>query len=137
MTEKNTDIILFDGVCNFCNASINFVIRHDKKNIFKFASLQSEIAKTLIPSSALEGEDAHLNSIVYLENGRLYTKSTAVLRILKKLGGFYSLAYAFIVVPPFIRNFVYDSIARNRYKWFGKRENCMVPTAEVRAKFLD
>lgn len=150
MNIRDKNIILFDGVCNFCNASVNFVIKHDRKNSFKFAPLQSEISKNLIPtlsnrvppvaSAVAQGEEeknAEFKTIIYLERGVLYTRSTALLKILKKLGGIYSLAYIFIFVPRFLRDLIYDLVAGSRYKWFGKRERCMVPTAEVRGKFID
>ena len=127
-------IVFFDGVCNFCNSSINFIIRHDKKNIFKFATLQSMHFKKLFLE---EKENPTIDSVLYFEDGVLYRKSTAALRILKKLGGFYSTGYALIIIPRFIRDFVYDIIAKNRYQWFGKKESCMIPTAEVRAKFME
>ncbi|HVI43334.1 MAG TPA: thiol-disulfide oxidoreductase DCC family protein [Chitinophaga sp.] len=127
-------IILFDGVCNFCNASINFVIRHDRKGYFHFAPLQSAVAAQL-------GQQYHfspsaLSSVVLVENGKAYTKSGAALHIAKRLPLPWKLAFIFIVVPPFIRDRVYGWIARNRYRWFGKQEACMVPTADVRSRFL-
>lgn len=129
------DLILFDGVCNFCNSSINFIIKKDKKNIFRFAPLQSNTGKNLLEQHQLK--DKNIDSIIYIKNGKAYKKSTAVLQIVKKLGGFYFLFYTFIIIPPFIRDLFYDIIARNRYRWFGKREACMIPTAEVKSKFID
>lgn len=128
------NIILFDGVCNFCNSSINFIIRHDKKNRFRFAPLQSEPGLALIKKHELP--EAFLGSVILIENGKAYVKSTAALRIARRLNGGWPLFYGFIILPPFCRDWVYNIIARNRYKWWGKKESCMVPTPEVREKFL-
>lgn len=128
-------VILFDGVCNLCNGYVNWMIDHDLKNQFKFASLQSDYGQQKVAELGLQGD--YLNTIVYYENGRGYTHSSAVLRILKQLGGIYSLLSIFLLVPPFIRNFVYNLVARNRYNWFGKRESCRIPTPELKARFLE
>jgi predicted DCC family thiol-disulfide oxidoreductase YuxK len=132
---KENQVILFDGVCNFCNSSINFVIKHDKKGLFRFAPLQSATGNELLQRFNLSTTD--FDSFVLIEGDKYYTKSTAALRVLKHLSFPYPLAAVFIIVPPFIRNAVYDFISRNRYKWFGKREVCMVPTKEVRGRFLE
>ena len=131
MTGK---IILFDGVCNLCNSSVNFIIDHDKDDVFKFASLQSESGQELLKMNNLETEN--FDSIIFSDNGRIYTQSTAVLRIVKDFPGLWKILYAFIIVPPFIRNFLYDFIANNRYKWFGKKDSCRIPTPELKSKFL-
>jgi predicted DCC family thiol-disulfide oxidoreductase YuxK len=131
---KENQVILFDGVCNFCNSTINFVIKHDKKGLFKFAPLQSATGNELLKRFHLSTTD--FDSFVLIEGDKFYTKSTAALRVLKHLSFPHPLAAAFIIVPAFIRNAVYDFISRNRYKWFGKREVCMVPTKEVRGRFL-
>ena len=131
MTGK---IILFDGVCNLCNSSVNFIIDHDKDDVFKFASLQSESGQELLKMNNLETEN--FDSIIFSDNGRIYTQSTAVLRIVKDFPGLWKILYAFIIVPPFIRNFLYDLIANNRYKWFGKKDSCRIPTPELKSKFL-
>ena len=127
-------IILFDGVCNFCNDSVNFIIKNDKKNYFKFAPLQSEIGEKLLAEHQIDREKT--DSVIVVENEKAYTHSTAALRIAKNLGGIWSFAYAFIIVPKFIRDAAYNLIARNRYKWFGKKDACMMPTPEIKAKFL-
>jgi len=127
------NIIFFDGVCNLCNGTINFIIDLDKKKHFKFAALQDEKSKRFLQPYGI-GED--LYSFIYYEDGKVYDQSTAVLRIAKKLGGFWSLAYALIIFPRFIRNFVYQLIARNRYKWFGKKEYCRVPEPGIQDRFL-
>ncbi len=130
----NKVIILFDGVCNFCNSWVNFIIKHDKNNRLCFAPLQSEKAQELL---ALAGEKEHpMNSIVLIENDKIYKQSSAVLRITRYLNGGYFLFSGLLIVPSFIRNAVYNLIARNRYKWFGKKESCMVPTKELKEKFL-
>lgn len=128
------NVILFDGVCNFCNSSINFIIRHDKKNRFHFAPLQSEPGTAIIKQHNLPEE--FLSSVILIEDGKAYVKSTAALRIARRLNGGWPLFYGFIILPPFCRDWVYNIIARNRYKWWGKKESCMVPTPEVRKKFL-
>jgi predicted DCC family thiol-disulfide oxidoreductase YuxK len=131
---ENNTLILFDGVCNFCNSSINFIIKRDKKNYFKFSPHQSEYSKNILLLNNLKSEN--FESIILYENNKLYQKSTAALRIAKHLSGLWKLSYVFIIIPPFIRNFAYDIIAKNRYKWFGKREECMIPDAKMREKFL-
>lgn len=131
---ENHKIILFDGVCNLCNSSINFVIKHDKKNVFKFAALQSEVGLELI--SKFKIDTSKLDSIILIDGDKYYEKSSAALYIAKKLSGGYPLLFGFIILPKFIRNSVYDYVARNRYKWFGKKESCMIPTAELKSKFL-
>jgi predicted DCC family thiol-disulfide oxidoreductase YuxK len=128
-------IILFDGVCNLCNGAIQFVIKRDTKNQFVFASLQSEEAKKI-----LAGHNFRLHkmeSFFLVENGNVYDRSTAALKVLRKLNGLCKLLYAFIIIPKFIRDAAYDFIARNRYRWFGRKDECMIPTKELRAKFLN
>lgn len=127
-------IVLFDGVCNFCNDWVNFIIRHDRRDYFKFTPLQSDAAREILEKHLVN--PAETDSVVLLENGKIYTYSTAALRIGRGLGGVWSLAYALIIVPKFIRDAVYQWIARNRYKWFGQKDACMIPTPEVREKFL-
>ena len=136
MFQKLPDhIIFFDGVCNLCNSSVNFVIRRDKKNIFHFASLQWPVARKVLAGN-FPDED-NFETILYFENGKIFEKSTAVLRIARKLGFPWNLAYGFIIIPRFLSDGVYMLISRNRYKWFGKKEECMIPTAEVKNKFLN
>jgi predicted DCC family thiol-disulfide oxidoreductase YuxK len=132
-TEKHS-LILFDGVCNFCNSAINFYLLRDKKDAFRFAPLQSIHGEKVL--TILKEENRWADSIILVENEKIYTKSTAALRALRKLSGAWPLLYGFIIVPRFIRDFVYDIIARNRYKWWGKKDACMVPTPEQRKKFL-
>lgn len=131
MTEP---IILFDGVCNLCNASVQFVIRHDPQARFKFAALQSATAEKLLQNCAFDR--ASLDSVILVEDGHVYIESDAALRIARKLGGGWWLLAGFSIVPRPIRDAVYRFIARNRYRWFGKQESCMMPTPDLRARFL-
>lgn len=130
-------IILFDGVCNLCNTMVNFVIERDKKDDFRFVALQSETGISILKKIGLY--DKNIDSIVLYEPGVAYFyKATAALEIAKSLGGIYSiLGYVLNILPDSILNFGYDSIAKNRYKWFGKEDACMIPTAELQSKFLD
>ena len=127
-------IILFDGVCNLCNAAVQYVIRHDAKSKFKFASLQSEAGQKLLHDLNLA--QGNFNSFVLIQSNKIFTKSTAALMVAKQLDGVIKLLYGFIIVPPFIRHSVYNIIANNRYKWFGKKEECMLPTASLQSRFL-
>ena len=133
-TRENHAIVLFDGVCNFCNSKINFIIRHDKRDYFRFAPLQSDIGKKYLSEHHINTSET--DSFILVEDGKTYDRTTAALRIAKKLNGGWPLMYGFIIVPPFIRDIVYRIIAKNRYKWWGKKDSCMVPTPDVRAKFL-
>jgi predicted DCC family thiol-disulfide oxidoreductase YuxK len=132
--SNNYKIILFDGVCNLCNDAVTYIIKRDKKNVFKFAALQSEIGQEL--TSKFNIDTSKVDSIILIDGEKHYEKSSAALRIAKYLSGAYPLLFGFMVVPKFIRNAVYDYIAKNRYKWFGKKESCMIPTAELKSKFL-
>lgn len=127
-------IVLFDGVCNFCNASVNFVIEHDKAGYFKFATLQSEIGERMIEKHGINSADT--DSVIVVENDRAYTHSSGALRIAKRLDGIWSWAYAFVVVPKPIRDLAYKLFAKYRYKLFGRQDACMMPTPEIRARFL-
>lgn len=128
-------VILFDGVCNLCNGSVQYVIRHDKQGLFRFASLQSESGQKLLLQYQLPQSD--FTSFVLLENNRAYTRSTAALKVARQLSGFVKLLYGFIIVPAFIRDGVYNFIAKNRYRWFGKQESCMIPTPALKERFLN
>ena len=133
MTD-DSKILLFDGVCNFCNASVNWIIRRDKKRRFRFAALQSAAGERLQREHGLDPEQ--LDTMVLVQNGRGYLRSTAGLNTMRDLGFPYSLTYAFIIVPPPIRDFVYTVFANRRYGWFGKQDECMIPTPEIRDRFL-
>jgi predicted DCC family thiol-disulfide oxidoreductase YuxK len=128
------NIILFDGVCNFCNSSINFVIERDPHKKFKFAPLQSEAGEKIQQQFNLD--TTKLDSVLLIKNGKVLSKSTAALYIAKELKGLWPLLFVFIIMPPFLRNAVYNYIAKNRYKWFGKQDSCMMPTSDVRSRFL-
>lgn len=128
-------VLLFDGVCNLCNSSVNFIIDHDPKGHFKFAALQSDFGQQKLKELGYDQEE--FDSLVLLSGEHVYKKSAAALRIAKKLSGLYPLLYVFIIIPPFIRHAVYDIIAKNRYKWWGKRDSCRMPTPELRARFVE
>ncbi|MEO6327763.1 MAG: thiol-disulfide oxidoreductase DCC family protein [Ginsengibacter sp.] len=128
-------IILFDGVCNLCNGTIQFIIKRDKKGYFNFASLQSLEGQKLLELHKLPLNN--FNSFILIENERAYTRSTGALKVLKKLSGLWPLLYVFILIPKFIRDLVYNRIATNRYKWFGKKDECMIPTPQLKARFLN
>lgn len=127
-------VILFDGVCNFCNAGINFIIRQDKKKAFRFAPLQSAAGKRLLEQCGLSSQK--MDSFVLIDNGKVYQKSAAGLRVYNKLPWYWKWTQIGWLAPRFFRDAVYDVIARNRYKWFGKKETCMVPSADVRSRFI-
>ncbi|MEP1031934.1 DUF393 domain-containing protein [Ekhidna sp.] len=128
-------VILFDGVCNLCNSSIQFIIKRDKKNRFLFASLQSAYAKKYLTADLIKEDQ--LQSLVLIEGGSIKIKSSAALTISKSLSGLWPLLYVYIIIPRFIRDWFYDLIAKNRYKWFGKRDHCMIPTSELKSRFID
>ncbi|MEO6669618.1 MAG: thiol-disulfide oxidoreductase DCC family protein [Ferruginibacter sp.] len=128
-------ILLFDGVCNLCNSSVQYVIKHDTKATFKFASLQGENGQQLLAKHNLPLND--LNSFVLIQNNKAYTRSTAALKVAKELNGMIKLLYGFIIVPRFIRDAGYKLIAHNRYRWFGKRQECMIPTLALKERFLN
>ena len=128
-------IILFDGVCNLCQGSVQFVLKHDTRRQFLFASLQSPVATELI--STFQNTSAQTDSFVLIENGKMYTRSTAALRVCRRLNGGLPVLYGLIIIPAFIRDAVYDLVSGNRYKWFGKSKECWLPTPELSARFLD
>ena len=127
-------VVLFDGVCNFCNATINFVIEHDRAGHFKFAPLQSEVGERLMAENGIDRTET--DSVILVEDGKAYTHSDAALRIAKRLDGIWSWAYAFRIVPRFIRDAAYRLFAKNRYRLFGRQDACMMPTPDIRARFL-
>jgi predicted DCC family thiol-disulfide oxidoreductase YuxK len=133
---KHKKLILFDGVCNLCNASVLYVIKRDKKDLLMFAPLQSNIGKQIIKQYNLDTSKTD-SILLYSKTNGLSVKSSAALQIAKHLGFPNNLMSIFFIVPPFIRNWVYDFIAKNRYKWYGKKDACMIPTPELKAKFLE
>lgn len=128
-------LVLFDGVCNFCNFWIRFALKRDKKGKLKFTSLQGETAKNILPQFGID--PSVITSVIFIDQGKVYIESSAALRVCKYLDGGWKIVYALIIIPAFIRDGIYKWIGRNRYKWFGKTETCMLPTAEQRARFLD
>ncbi len=133
-TLQNSKILLFDGVCNLCNNTVQFIIKRDKKGKIQFASLQSEFGQKKTLEANLPLED--LKSIIFIENGTIYTRSTGALKMTKYLDGIWKIAYIFIIIPRPIRDFFYNIIAANRYRWFGKSEECMMPTTDIKSRFI-
>jgi predicted DCC family thiol-disulfide oxidoreductase YuxK len=127
-------VILFDGVCNLCNGAINFVLRHDKKGIFRFASIQSEAGQQLLAANGIDASE--LNSFFLVEKGKVYKKSAAALRVVNYFAWYWKELQILIIVPYFLRDAIYDFVAANRYKWFGKSDQCMVPTPDLQKRFL-
>lgn len=134
MNAAKYPVLLFDGVCNLCNSSVQFIIERDPEAHFRFASLQSDEGKALL--DRFDDRPLDLSSVVLVQDGQLYARSEAALRVARQLGGGWSLLYAFIVVPRPIRDAVYNWIARNRYRWFGKKDACMIPSPDLKARFL-
>jgi len=140
MVQSKTDsevesVILFDGVCNLCNGAVNFIIDRDKTGKFKFASLQSIYGQEYLANNDFPHDD--FESMVFQQGDHVYTRSAAVLKIAQNMSGLWPLLYGFIIIPKFLRDAVYNYIASNRYRFFGKRDHCRVPTPELKAKFLD
>lgn len=140
-------VVLFDGVCNFCDASVNFIIEHDKKDFFKFAPLQSDEGRRFANKYGFESATAKqeeedmsdlipIDSIILIDDEKAYTHSTAALRILCRLGAPWSWMYVFTIIPRPVRDWAYKLFARYRYRIFGRKDQCMIPTPEVRARFL-
>lgn len=131
-TSNQTHLILFDGYCNLCNGAVQFVIKRDKKKLFQFASLQSELGQTILRTNHLPA--ANFNTLILVKNGSLYTYSTAVLQIAKDLSGLWPIFYCAIIIPTKIRNSLYQMIAKNRYRWFGKKNQCDHFSSEIQAR---
>lgn len=132
---KNKKIVLFDGVCNLCNSSVLYIIKHDKKDQFRFVSLQSDLGKQILKHIGVDPQKT--DSIVLYEPGvAYYVKSGAALEIAKNLSGIFNISLVFNLIPGFLRDPLYDYVAKNRYKWYGKTKNCMIPTPELTSKFL-
>ena len=134
MDSNKNPILLFDGYCNLCNNSVQFVLNHEKNTDLVFTSLQSEAGISLLKQYNIN--PLNLDSLVFIKNNKFHTKSSAALSLTPYLRGLYPLLYSLLIIPPFIRNTVYDYIARNRYKWYGKAESCMMPTKELMNRFL-
>lgn len=132
---KNKEIILFDGLCNLCNGAVLFIIKRDRDDVFRFVSLQSDLGKEII--RYIGADVSKTDSIVWYKPGEAYYyKSDAALKIINRFGGFWGLLNLFKIIPAFLRDAIYDWVAKNRYRWFGKQESCMVPTPELQEKFL-
>lgn len=132
---EDSPIILFDGVCNFCNYWVNFAIKRDRKKKLRFTPLQGETAKRLLPQYDIN--PTSLNSVIFIYNGKIYTQSSAAIRICKHLNRGWKLFYGLIIIPKILRDFFYNIIARNRYKWFGKKDQCMIPPSDWKERFLE
>jgi len=135
MNHSEVNIVLFDGVCNLCNRMVQFIIRNDAKTKFRFASVQNESGQLLLRQLDLPLD--HFDTLVYISDSKFYLKSAAVFMILRELGGGWRLLSFFIIFPRFLCDMFYDFIAKWRYKWFGKREKCIVPTPEYSDRFLE
>ncbi|MFD1613912.1 thiol-disulfide oxidoreductase DCC family protein [Gelatiniphilus marinus] len=133
---KNKKLILFDGVCNLCNSSVKFIIKHDKKNLFVFTALQSDAGKEIIETYNIDTKKTD-SILLYTAKKGIDYKSTAALKIASNLRFPINLMSVFFIVPPFIRHWVYNYIAKNRYKWYGKKDSCMIPTPELKNRFLN
>lgn len=134
IATNNEAIILFDGICNLCNSSVQFVLKHDTKKQFLFASLQSDASRKLLLQ--FNYENAKMDTIVLIEKNKVYDKSTAALRIARKLNPLWNWLYVLIIIPKSIRDFFYDIIAKNRYGWFGKRNSCLMYMTEYKNRFI-
>lgn len=135
INEIQQPVILFDGVCNLCSSVVQFIIKRDRKDTFRFASLQSDFGNSISQKFDLPVDT--FNSFILYQSGKIYTKSMGALLVAKQLSGAWPLLYAFIIVPSFIRDRVYNIVAQNRYKWFGKKEACWIPSPALKNKFLD
>lgn len=131
---KNKTILLFDGYCNLCHSSVQFILRHEKNQEIYFTSLQSKIGVEILNYYNID--PVKTNSLVLIEKNKSYVKSTAALRLAKHLKGIFPIAFGLLIIPVFIRNLVYDFIAKNRYKWYGKKDSCLIPDPELAKRFL-
>jgi predicted DCC family thiol-disulfide oxidoreductase YuxK len=132
--SEHSPIILFDGVCNYCNTMVNFVIKEDKQKTIKFSPLQSTTGQVLLNKYHVP---KNIDSFVFIENGKAHLQSTAALKVIKHLAWYWQWLQALWLIPKFLRDRVYNFVAKRRYKWFGKKESCMIPTPEIRSRFLD
>lgn len=132
--DVKSPVLLFDGVCNLCNASVQWILTHDARGTFRFAALQSDAGQSLLRRFGLD--QVRFDSVILVEGDRIFMRSDAPLEIARRLGGLWTLAYGLKVIPRFLRDGVYNWIARNRYRWFGRREACMLPRPEWKERFL-
>jgi predicted DCC family thiol-disulfide oxidoreductase YuxK len=135
LNDIKNPVVLFDGVCNLCVGSIQFIIKHDKQKQFRFASLQSRFGKNILLQFGLD--EHNFSSFILLEGEKIFTQSTAALKVAKQLSGVWKLLYGFIIVPAVIRNFIYRIIANNRYKWFGTKKECWIPDENLKKLFIE
>jgi predicted DCC family thiol-disulfide oxidoreductase YuxK len=133
-TATPDNLILFDGVCNLCDAFVQFVIRHDRAGKFRFAAIQSQAGKRIFQSRGLDAEN--LQTFVLVTGGEIFVRSDAAVEVLSRFGGGWKICRIFLLVPRPLRDGLYSWVARNRYRWFGRKDACMVPTAEIRERFL-
>lgn len=134
LPRTDAPVLLYDGVCGFCNSSVQFILKHDKAGRFRFAALQSEYAQEMLRRFGMRTDD--FDTVVLVEDGRPYTRSTAALKVARGLGGAWKALYALVVVPRFVRDFAYNQFAKHRYRVFGKLDACMLPPPEARSRFL-
>ncbi len=127
-------VIIFDGVCNFCNSSVNFIMKRDSGEKFLFTANQNEAGQKILKEHKVDV--LNISTFFLLEDSKIYSKSTAALMVAKQLTFPWNLLYGFIIIPAFLRDIIYDFIAKNRYNWFGKKESCRMPSPEERARFL-
>ncbi|MGM7681925.1 thiol-disulfide oxidoreductase DCC family protein [Cytobacillus sp. Hm23] len=132
--DNTTPIIVFDGVCNLCNGAVQFLLKRDKRDALRFTAMQSEVAKELLVTYQVP---TNVDSFVFINGNKYYIKSTAALQVSKYLSGLWKVFYLCIIIPVPIRDFIYDWVAKNRFKWFGRRTECMLPTPETKKKFLN
>lgn len=136
MTKVSTSpLLLFDGVCNLCSGTVQFILKHDQKEKFTFASLQSDIGQKILEENDLSTTD--FQSFILMENGTCYARSTAALKVSGYLGFPYNLLLVFLLIPRPIRDYFYNIVAKNRYRWFGKKESCWLPTPELKKRFIE
>jgi predicted DCC family thiol-disulfide oxidoreductase YuxK len=134
LLETEKPVLLFDGVCNLCAGSVQFIIKRDPSGLIQFASLQSEKGRALLRAFNLPENE--LKSLVFIEKGKAYTRSSGALRVSRYLNGGWPLLYTLIIIPAFIRNFVYDYVGKNRYRWFGEKTECWLPTPDLKRRFI-
>ena len=134
MDSSKHPILLFDGVCNLCDGFVQFVIKKDPKGIFRFAALQSEVGIKVLEQ--YQQEKADLSTVILVDKGKIYTHSDVALQVVRHLGGLWSIFYLFVVIPRPLRDHIYNWIAKNRYHWFGKKQECMIPTPDIQSRFL-
>jgi predicted DCC family thiol-disulfide oxidoreductase YuxK len=135
VTQTPDNLILFDGVCNLCSASVQFVIRHDPAGKFRFAAIQSQVGREIFQSHGLDPAD--LQTFVFITSGRIFLRSDAAIEVVSRFGGAWRFLRVFQFVPRIVRDSIYSIIARNRYRWFGRKEVCMIPTPEIKERFLE